>query len=432
MRTHQFQERSSFIKNTGTFFKPIIQKKLSVGSVHDSYEAEADHVADKVMKTSESLNQSTQTGVLIQKKCAHCEQEEKLQMKPLTESITPLIQHTSVENAGESNAPSHIESKINSSRGNGNIMDDGTKNFMENRFGTDFSNVKIHTGSEAVQMSRELNAQAFAVGNDIYFNEGKYKPNSNDGKHLLAHELTHTVQQNNSIRRKLQIKPPGKGEASAFDRVQELIDRLNSLSPAIKYQLNTNDLNYSLIDEKNLTGFDKQFKAFIDKPEVVPMRLINSQGLLKDGSGNFTINVFADSAVTAYVDLDDLLADDVFSFQSDLVHFLTERFAIKNYDKRVGDASMGASAVFDPAHKKGKDAEAEYLRDLLKDPSINFNYEEIKGTTFINAFKSKTQGYRVFQIVKNFNKAIAGGNMFIQFKGEKMIPLADYLRDNPK
>jgi hypothetical protein len=83
-------------------------------------------------------------------------------------------------------------------------MDHETKNFMESHFGIDFSNVKIHTGSEAVQMSRELNAQAFAVGNDIYFNEGKYNPNFDSGKHLLAHELTHTVQQSKNLQKKIQ------------------------------------------------------------------------------------------------------------------------------------------------------------------------------------------------------------------------------------
>jgi len=189
-------------KNNANFFKPTIQKKLNVGSANDSYEVEADKVADKVMKMSEPSPQVTHTGALLQRKCAHCEQEEKLRMKPLAESISPLIQRSSKESGGV--APSHIESQINSSRGEGSVMDHETKNFMENRFGTDFSGVKIHTGSEAVQMSRELNAQAFAVGNDIYFNEGKYSPNSDNGKHLLAHELTHTIQQTGGIGRKIQ------------------------------------------------------------------------------------------------------------------------------------------------------------------------------------------------------------------------------------
>jgi hypothetical protein len=70
-------------------------------------------------------------------------------------------------------------------------MDANTQSFMSSRFATDFSNVKIHTDGEAVQMNRELNAKAFTTGNDIYFSEGQYQPNSDSGKHLLAHELTH-------------------------------------------------------------------------------------------------------------------------------------------------------------------------------------------------------------------------------------------------
>ncbi len=191
-------------KTKTPFFKPVIQKKMSVGASNDAYEIEADNVADKVMRMPESKQQNvSQTGALIQRKCSGCEEEEKIQKKPLAENITPLIQRSSHSESG-GHAPSHVESQINSSRGNGSMMDHGTKNFMENRFGTDFSDVKIHTGSQAVQMSRDLNAQAFTVGNDIYFNEGKYSPNSNSGKHLLAHELTHTVQQRGGIGRKVQ------------------------------------------------------------------------------------------------------------------------------------------------------------------------------------------------------------------------------------
>ncbi|WP_290804767.1 DUF4157 domain-containing protein [Flavobacterium sp.] len=197
------RETTSTASKGSTFFKPTIQKKLSVGSATDSYEVEADIMANRVMsmKTSSKTNVN-QTGSLVQRKCAACEQEEKIQKKPLAESITPLIQRSSSEKGGE--ASTQVENQINSSKGNGATMDGETKNFMETRFGTDFSDVKIHTGSQAVQMSRELNAHAFTVGNDIYFNEGKYNPNSDSGKHLLAHELTHTVQQSGGIDRKIQ------------------------------------------------------------------------------------------------------------------------------------------------------------------------------------------------------------------------------------
>jgi Domain of unknown function (DUF4157)/Annexin len=178
----------------------LIQRKLSIGAVDDPLEHEADAMADSVMRMPETS--------LIQRKCALCEEEEKVQMKPLASSITPFIQTKGADGGTASNA---ITQKINATRGSGSSMDSPTQSFMESRFGTDFSGVKIHTGDDAVQMSRELNAQAFTVGSDIYFNSGKYNPSSDSGKHLLAHELTHTVQQggvSNTVRRQVAPPPP--------------------------------------------------------------------------------------------------------------------------------------------------------------------------------------------------------------------------------
>ena len=101
-------------------------------------------------------------------------------------------------------ASESVTNQINASRGGGHRMSENTHTFMESRFNTDFSGVNIHTDSNANQMSRELNAQAFTVGSDIYFNSAKYSPESDSGKHLLAHELTHTVQQGGGIGRKIQ------------------------------------------------------------------------------------------------------------------------------------------------------------------------------------------------------------------------------------
>lgn len=204
------------------FFSPMAQKKLSVGSANDTYEAEADAMADKVMRMQDTLQQNiSHKGALVQRKCAHCEEEEKLRRKPLAESISLLIQKSQTKNSGELQVPNHIENQINSSRGSGNSMDNSTKNFMESRFDTDFSEVRIHTGSQAVQMSRELNAQAFTVGNDVYFNEGKYNPNSDSGKHLLAHELTHTIQQMGGIERKVQKKDISEYVSDLGDSIRE-------------------------------------------------------------------------------------------------------------------------------------------------------------------------------------------------------------------
>jgi len=194
--------------NNAPLFKPaIVQKKMSVGAENDSYEAEADAIADKVLQMKPiGEHRFNQTSSLVQKKCAHCEEEEKVRKKPLAENITTLIQKSSLISSSESQAPTHVENQINTTKGSGNRLDNHTRDYMEERFGVDFSGVRIHTNSQAIQMSQDLNAQAFTVGNDIYFNQGQYNPNSNKGKHLLAHELTHTVQQSGSQVKKLQKK----------------------------------------------------------------------------------------------------------------------------------------------------------------------------------------------------------------------------------
>jgi hypothetical protein len=128
----------------------------------------------------------------VQKKCADCEGEDKkAQKKDKKEEEKPVQ-----AKLNESNSVNEgVESDLNSSKGGGNAMDKNTKQEMESGFGANFSNVNIHTDSKAVEMSEQLGAQAFTHGNDVYFNKGKYNPDSKEGKHLLAHELTHTIQQ---------------------------------------------------------------------------------------------------------------------------------------------------------------------------------------------------------------------------------------------
>jgi len=166
-----------------------IRRKLTIGSTDDPLEHEADAVADKIMRMPEHN--------FIQRKCTNCDEEEKVLMKPLSSFIQKMGSDTGTK------ANDNVTGKINSTRGSGSGLDSSTKSFMESRFGTDFSGVKIHTGDYAVQLSQELNAQAFTVGNDVYFNSGKYDPDSNSGKHLLAHELTHTIQQNLTVQPKM-------------------------------------------------------------------------------------------------------------------------------------------------------------------------------------------------------------------------------------
>ena len=207
-------------KKEGTFINgQPVQRKLTIGTSNDIYEVEADKMADKVVgKDNSHTGSVTQTGSLLQRKCSACQNEEMVQKKG--------------ENTGGTVASKSLTQQINGSKGRGHKMDSGTQSFMESRFGTDFSQINIHTGSQATQMNGELNAQAFTVGNDIYFNQGKYNPASSEGKHLLAHELTHTIQQG-GIQRKIQKKDGDKDEKkkNSFD--------FKLLPPKLKWQVSS-------------------------------------------------------------------------------------------------------------------------------------------------------------------------------------------------
>lgn len=197
-----------------SFFGPAtIQPKLTIGEPGDKYEKQADRVADTVVNMPDSgpalQRQALDGEGMIQKqpqdeeklqmkqdpdlqrKCADCEKEDSLQMK--SASMT-----NSSNTAGDV-----LSGKLSSRNGTGHKMSDSVQAEMSGKMGADFSGVHIHTGSEAVYMSEALGARAFTYGNDIYFNKGEYQPESKKGKRLLAHELTHVVQQgqNTTIRK---------------------------------------------------------------------------------------------------------------------------------------------------------------------------------------------------------------------------------------
>ena len=395
-----------------------VQAKLKVGAPDDAHEREADSVAERVM----AMPQAT-----VQRKCEHCEQEDE--QKKDAEQSEPEKQDEEVqrkETGGEATLAPAGAAAIATSRGGGQPLPANERAFFEPRLGANLGPVRIHADEQAAPLSANLAARAFTAGSDVYFASGEYRPGSRQGRHLLAHELTHVVQQRDpgkraDIQRKLELRPPGKGEASAFGRAQELIDRLNTISPAIQYELKGRSLLYTLKDAAKLTHFDKKMKDFIDRDPLVPMRLITAKGYVGGGP------LVADSFIAAYVDLDDLMADDLYSFQSDLLHFLTERFQVKGYDRKIGTALGGQ---FDKAHKAGKDAEAAFLQALFNDPSIVFLYEETKpNKTWVNAFKSKDHGYRVYQVVKNIGREVTGGEMWVQKKDGTRVSMDAFRKE---
>ena len=115
----------------------------------------------------------------------------------LTPSAVMHLQKTagnaSVSAALEEQEPSLVREVVGS--GGGSPLDRDTRGFMESRLGADFSDVRVHTDGKATESARSVQAHAYTVGNDVVFQSDKYAPESDSGQRMLAHELTHVVQQ---------------------------------------------------------------------------------------------------------------------------------------------------------------------------------------------------------------------------------------------
>jgi hypothetical protein len=166
-----------------------IRPKLEVSSPTDEHEVEADRVAEKIM--SMPLDRAAEPAPVS-------EEEVAPRLDRAAEPV-PVAEEDEEEVATKSDGPpamsSTVESAIDTSRAGGSPLDAETRSFFEPRFGRDLSETKVHADDQAARMAGNLNAQAFTVGNDIYMGAGKYQPGTESGRALLAHELTHTIQQ---------------------------------------------------------------------------------------------------------------------------------------------------------------------------------------------------------------------------------------------
>jgi hypothetical protein len=117
---------------------------------------------------------------------------------------------------------SHIEAQINQSRGGGRPMEDSIRQPMEQAFGADFDNVRIHTNALADELNHSLAARAFTSGSDIFFRNGEYRPNGLLGKELLVHELVHVMQQSGRLQR-VRHKKNGTQEEKCEECAKHII-----------------------------------------------------------------------------------------------------------------------------------------------------------------------------------------------------------------
>lgn len=168
----------------------MFHPKITLSEANDPEEREADRVADHVMLMADpGLIHSSPT--LVQRQCAACElggatcskcaEEEKVRRK---EGPT---HHATTDSA--------TYSQIATLRGKGQPLSQSVRDFFEPRFGYDFSGVRVHTDTTAAESAHAINALAYTSGEDIVFGAGQFTPDNATGQRLLAHELTHTIQQ---------------------------------------------------------------------------------------------------------------------------------------------------------------------------------------------------------------------------------------------
>lgn len=148
----------------------VIQTKLAISTPGDQYEAEADHVAEQVMRMPDPQAEIHASPRHLQRACAGC------------------------ESAAGKSTPAHF-SEARALSGGGHPLSASARSYFEPRFGYDFSNVRLHTDNAAMESARQVKALAYTIGHDIVLGAGQTSSETPAGRRLLAHELTHVIQQ---------------------------------------------------------------------------------------------------------------------------------------------------------------------------------------------------------------------------------------------
>ncbi len=194
---------------------PVSAGELEISDPGDTLEQEADHVAELVMQRPEageskgrrSPFQSPQTGhaevdgepALMRKAVdgGTCESAVGIDLEQEEEEEGEEEPRVMAKRDSQGSGPSTLTLATSPTldRGGGTALDPAARAFLEPRFGYDFGTVGVHTDHNAIGMAQAINAAAFTVGRDIFFNEGRYSPTTDSGRKLLAHELTHVIQQ---------------------------------------------------------------------------------------------------------------------------------------------------------------------------------------------------------------------------------------------
>jgi len=270
-----------------------VQTSLRLSSPNDPAEKEAAATARKIMRmplpeSSVSYVSTGMGGVFREVKKEDSDNKLKLRAPTVRPSAAPTILTMQEERkiqrqaASQSPASSNVAANIQNNMAVGSPLPMTVRRFMEPRFGADFSGVRIHTGNESANLNRQLNAQAFAVSNHIFFGKDKLNPESHEGKELIAHELTHTIQQGAAVQRSEEVSvtqqtPTQVQRLGVSDALNYFADKAN-LIPGFRMFtiiLGVNPINMSAVD-RSAANILRALVGFIPGGELIIQALDNN------------------------------------------------------------------------------------------------------------------------------------------------------------
>lgn len=410
-----------------------IQPQLKIEAPDDEYEKEADAVADQVMKMPEL---KANDGEIIQAKCQTCADEEgEVQRK--------------ANNTADNHAPNDVTQKLQNSNG-GQSLAPNLQHDLGSKMGADFRGVKIHTDSSAAQMSKQLGARAFTYGNNIYFNQGEYDPGTSKGKHLLAHELTHTIQQSNGIHRAPDIqkqevqRQPGRQNWAYSQQLTFQFEVDKPLPAAKKYEKGSESMQWCM---EKIFGADPGMIALYQQGDSgwVWFKDVNAY------SKGDTLKILVDTRT--YTDALSVLRPDrmdevekfreIQKIQEQLTHADYEFF--EKWMLKAGKARLdfeGTGAPFDLKHLDKYKEELEYYiankEEILKDWGLLHSYylteDKVRKVNF-EVLKDKLFGKKADEItdadkaeVLRIFKEIALAKVFVMLEEAHTIAVKESAR----
>ena len=218
----------------------VIQRKMTVGPVGDKYELEADRVAAQVVKTiqrpvakepvrREEREEGDEVRMRVQRSAAsHRGDARDVEVRGMHRRVAGT-------NIGAEGGPLSAEQEeaVKSQKGSGQTLDKDIAQKFGSAMGRDFSGVKVHTGGEADVLTRQLQAKAVTTGEDVFFRQGEYAPNTAVGQKLIAHELMHVVQQGSrgdaqkTVQREFTGDLKGKTPIEVFESLRNMYGEEN-------------------------------------------------------------------------------------------------------------------------------------------------------------------------------------------------------------